>query len=422
MQNDLLSNDVKSEKLKINISDINLLVKKKLLDHQKNYAINGFRKGKVPFNILEKTFGYSFYEKIIQEKINNTLRSYFNENKIHPLFNPSIINSNIDGDILNLEFTYIEMPDVNFNCCVNKEITSYVVDDQVDFNSEEFVNLCIEHFGENISLKSKVKNYDLVELEYSINNLDDNNNYCHNIKKKVVLNSGNLCMQLENKLINNSINEKTQFIIKNDESCKIEELRNKNVQWTISVISISRLIYNDQLISISDIGSYDEFVELIQEIFKSQFQLYNSAFTLLQIANIVLNDSNIKLPQKLFDINIYEYKLKNNIDSSVELNDSIKNKLLNTTKVQFIKDAYKLKYGINIDTKTFKKNLLKSLPDEDSDDNNILNNDQLVNSMKKFAVINSIVYSLYKNVKIINENISVKDCFTKYNEAFIGSI
>ncbi len=111
-------------------------VEKLLKNYQKNAVIPGFRKGAVPYKMIEKQYGKAVLleevNKIIQEELNN----YLKEEKIDILGNPLPVaqdNFNWDADDFQFEFELGLTPQFDINIEEIKNVTQYkiIADDKL---------------------------------------------------------------------------------------------------------------------------------------------------------------------------------------------------------------------------------------------------------------------------------------------------
>lgn len=85
-------------------ADIDVQVVERLKKAQKTVAINGFRKGKVPMNVLQQRFGPSVRQEVLGEVVNKSYGEALAKEEIRPAGQPTIepLDDQQDGE----EFSY----------------------------------------------------------------------------------------------------------------------------------------------------------------------------------------------------------------------------------------------------------------------------------------------------------------------------
>lgn len=110
-------------KIKLTPEDYAEKVSKTLKDQQKQAAMPGFRKGKVPFSLVKKMYGVSVKAQEINQLLNEGIHNYIAENKIDILGNP-LPNEEQDIDWENqesFEFEYNLGLAPSFEVALNKK-------------------------------------------------------------------------------------------------------------------------------------------------------------------------------------------------------------------------------------------------------------------------------------------------------------
>ena len=96
-------------------SEIEAKVVEKLEAVRPSAQLPGFRKGKVPLPLLRQRFGKSLMGEVMQEMVDETLSSHFQNSGHRPAAQPDVkmLNESFDeGDDLSLEFSYEMLPQV----------------------------------------------------------------------------------------------------------------------------------------------------------------------------------------------------------------------------------------------------------------------------------------------------------------------
>lgn len=96
-------------------AEIENKIDEKIATVRKDFTMKGFRKGKAPVSLLKKMFGKSVMGEVMQELVDDTLRSHFEESGHRPAAQPDvkIVNEDFqEGDDLDVEFSYEMMPEI----------------------------------------------------------------------------------------------------------------------------------------------------------------------------------------------------------------------------------------------------------------------------------------------------------------------
>ena len=110
---------LKEDKLKreysvtVPANDISKQVDEKIVSLSKKVSLPGFRKGKVPLDVVKKKYKDEVLGDVIKEVINKTSQETIKENKLRPALQPSVeITSYEDGSDLTFKISVEVMPDV----------------------------------------------------------------------------------------------------------------------------------------------------------------------------------------------------------------------------------------------------------------------------------------------------------------------
>jgi len=96
-------------------SEIETKVTSKLMEARGTMELKGFRKGKVPLDLLRKRFGQSLMGETLQEVVDGTVRDLVSEKEHRPAMTPDVKMTNEDfkeGDDIALTVAYELLPDV----------------------------------------------------------------------------------------------------------------------------------------------------------------------------------------------------------------------------------------------------------------------------------------------------------------------
>lgn len=102
-------------------------------------SLPGFRKGKVPFHIVKKQFGGLLQEHAIEEAAQNSFQIAVEEDKIHLISRPELLNVNMNNGVVKFHFSYGVYPEVILN-----EYKGLTIDEPVHTVTEEEIEARIQ--------------------------------------------------------------------------------------------------------------------------------------------------------------------------------------------------------------------------------------------------------------------------------------
>lgn len=141
-------------------------IKKSFEKNKKDVKVNGFRPGKVPYEIFIKNFGIeSLFSDAIDSLIDKAYNEALEKSSIVPVVKPGVEISSISSEEIEYNFTFIGKPEVN----IKKYKGLKVEKDKVEVSEEEIneeINHLLEHYAELVIKDGKVENNDTVIIDY----------------------------------------------------------------------------------------------------------------------------------------------------------------------------------------------------------------------------------------------------------------
>jgi trigger factor len=133
---------------------------------QKNLAIDGFRKGKVPRSVYEKKFGKeSLFLDAADEVLQGAYLKAMTESKLLPVVQPSVDLTSIDENGVEFKFTIITKPEVK----VKKYSGLKIAEEKVEVTKEEIdheISHILEHYAEMATKDGKIENGDIAIIDF----------------------------------------------------------------------------------------------------------------------------------------------------------------------------------------------------------------------------------------------------------------
>jgi len=300
-ENDEVVLEVEVEKTEVNTELV-----KTYNDLSYKVKIPGFRKGKIPRNILEMHLGKEyFYEKTSEELIEKTYYDAIKQSKIEPIDRPKIkvIQSEEDKPLI-YEITVKVKPEVkmgSFDKINVKKETVKVSDKDVDIEllkiQDSQAKLVIVK-----DAKAKEGNFLMIDSESFVDGkpLKD-----AKMSKQLIELGKNIPPEINKQLIGSSVGEEKDILIKIPKESEDKELAGKDITYKIKVLEIKE----KELSEINDdfakkFGKYenlDEFKESIKNSLKDRAESISKNKYETELINKVEEVCEVKLPEVLVD-------------------------------------------------------------------------------------------------------------------------
>ena len=206
--------------------------------NKKKVKMDGFRPGKVPFDMYVKKNGY---EPLYEDAINNVLAPAFDkaldESKLEPVVQPTVDIKNISKDKIDLKFTIITKPDVN----IKKYKDLKIKKEKLEVTKEEIeheIEHLLEHYAELVVKDGKALDGDTVVIDYegSIDGVPFEGGKAENYS--LVLGSDTFIPGFEEQLIGMDKEEEKDIKVTFPEDYQAEDLRGKDAIFKVKVHEI----------------------------------------------------------------------------------------------------------------------------------------------------------------------------------------
>ena len=87
-------------------------MKKHVLTHFKDAKVDGFRPGKVPASVIEKTFKNEINEQILNHLISDAYREAVTSNELRPIADIKLEKFDVKEDLAEATFTIPVLPEI----------------------------------------------------------------------------------------------------------------------------------------------------------------------------------------------------------------------------------------------------------------------------------------------------------------------
>lgn len=388
--------------ISINKNEYKEKIEKLILEKKKNLQINGFRKGKVPINIIRNQYEDTLTKKYIEKLVKKYIDEYLYKEKIEILGDVLLIKQEInDSDDISFQFEIGILPEVKLeinNISIdyyhilfsNEKINEYIKKIKNYFNTIEYDKFINENdiiiIGVEVILKNKKsfnKDYHFIfkEMPKSIQLLLINNN--NNINKAFYINSKDFFLKLKH--LNNTV----KYNFKEHIPIKIFIKKIYHTNKNINNYNYFNKIYGQNVIK-----SEEDFISKIKLEIDKIFSIKSDELLINSLISILINKTKINLPknflerwiQKKYFLPIEKAKEEyKNIEQEI-CKKLIKNKL------------YKIYNIENININKEKNNLENIIA-------KIINNED-----------NIYFFSKYKNISTLKKKLKIKNKYCSLDE------
>lgn len=279
----------------------------------KDLEISGFRKGKVPFEILEKNIGK---EKILKETalrlIDEGYRKIILKENLEPIGEPviKILKLSLgDSFIFEIE-TWIILPP---NLPNYREIVKEIKRKKIEVEEKEVEETIIwlqKSRAKILPKREKAEEGDLVEIEYKSSEIEKGKVF----EDRFVLGEGKLINNLESEILGMREGEEKKIKVSFPKDFKNEELRGKKVEIFLKLkklFSFSLPEINDEFAK--SLGNFQDLSDLkksIQEGIKKEKELEEKKRIIGEILDKISQKTEVEIPEILIEKE-KEFQLQN---------------------------------------------------------------------------------------------------------------
>ncbi len=300
---------IEMDKLKVNSS-----LDKIYNDTSYQIKIPGFRKGRIPKNILNLHLGKEyFYDKTAEKLIPECYLEAINKNNIHPINQPEIKVTQIEEDKpLIFEATVQVKPEVKLGSF--DKIT--IQKEDVKVNGTD-VNNEIKKIQENLAkLKvvkdRKAKKGDLLVIN-SEGYIEGKGIEGSKVEKQIIQLGKNIPPEFNNELIGCSAGEEKEIKILIPKDVKDKKIAGKEITYKVKVFEVKEKelpeLNEDFLKTVGNYKTLDDFKKDIKDKLKKQVEMINKNNYERKLLEKVTEVCEVKVPKVLIEREV-EYMMK----------------------------------------------------------------------------------------------------------------
>lgn len=402
--------------LKVEVSDgyFNKSLNKAYKNISEKAKIPGFRKGKIPYEIIDLNYGKDYVlSEAANIAISNLYPEIIEDIDLKPIDYPKV---DIDGEIvqnkpLNFLITVEVEPEAELSDYVGIEVEGFpveVTDEEVDKQIENLRDkfAALEPIGEtDVSKKGDIMTIDFVG---TINGIE----FEGGSSKDYVLEigAGTLFKEIENALEGRKKGEEVKVNVKIPEEATDKDIAGKNAKFNINIKEIKRKVVpelnSEFLKDIGDFENIDSLRQFIRTNLEQQKKNLRRDKILSDIVDSLVKNSKIDIPDIMIENEIKS--LKNNFEEELNSQKITKEQYLNYFNIteETFEENIKKEALINIKEYIIFNTLEKELNNkiEPTDDEIKAEKEDLINNLKKVEDKNKLKEYLdtpqgIKNVK-----------------------
>jgi len=350
---------------------INKLTEEKIGNLRGSINISGFRKGKVPLNLIKKKYGDSIQDEILSKFLDKNIKEIIIKEKLKPISTPTIkkkSDENVDIFLINFEiFPIIQVKHTSFDLeKPTVEISEKDIDGIIDNIKNEF--------GNWIKVDRKSEIGDKIKIQYKIFKNQEEKSVLKTQEKEIELKNKNIVEFAEKSfdisLLKYSVNEIKQVKINENKSSE---------EYTID-LKILHISKKEKLSSYKDIAkiikcpsdNIKEIRKQIKENTDKQIDEISNNYLKNEVLRKLYEKNKFNIPNSILQNqdqsleNDYDKtSLKQKITIELLIKEIIKKESLTIKKVE-IQNKLEELYKINPELKSdkIKDNLIKNVKNE----------------------------------------------------------
>ena len=284
-------------------------INKELLNIAKKVKIDGFRKGKIPINIVVQRYGISAINDVIKNLMEQNFINFINTNKIHLV----AIDNYIPGEYKeNLDFTYSVkfeiFPEIQINDFSNIKINKPLVTIS-NTDIDQIIFTLRKQYSKWIDTKKKAKIGDRVTIDFVgfINGKKIQDKKTFNFK--MILGNNNMISAFNDGIINHNAGDNFIVNVKYPTDYKDKSLQGKDVNFNVILKKVEKEELpklNKEFIENLNIkdGSINSLREEIHNSVIIELKVITRNYIKNQIIDYFLVHHKIDLPVTLMNLEI----------------------------------------------------------------------------------------------------------------------
>ena len=373
---------------------------------QKNAKIDGFRKGKVPLEVIIKKFQGSADSEVAENIVRSSYMEALNEKKLYPISEPEVNFDNKIERLKPLKYT------VKFDISPTIELGEYknlsVKENEckiVNSDIENELQMLRERYA-TVSKKEKgepAEKDDYVRAEIKIIDTNDKSEAVNTDPKQisVIIGKGTEDYDFDDDIIGMKVDDDKEVAKKYAKDYTEKELAGKKVKYLLKVLEISKLnlpsLDDEFAKDLGDFKTLDDVRNKIKEDFEGFSKAKAKTLVNKELINKIQESSKFDLPESMIlrEMESLKYRIESNMGgrgidelfSKGVLNKEDFTKRIREEAVQNIKSTLTLleiakKENLKVPEEKY-KDLIKSYSEKSAKSIEEIEKDIEVNSMRE---------------------------------------
>ena len=291
------------------------VIDKKILDKQPTFEIAGFRKGKVPINIIKSKIGPQVENEVLNEEISKNISEIGEKEKIESLIQPDVQFK----DSYNFSLSFFLKPDIKIDDLKTSEIEKI---------SAEVTDKDIDDFREKVrkeyySLESIEVSDDSSVIDFEILNFEE--------EQKKIFSQKEVRIDLNTKTEEETFLDLKKVLLKIKNKSEFS-MTTKGIKIDCVIKDIHKKIFpktDDELIKILKMDTVKDLNNKITEKLNEDVNYLQKEFFIESLLKVLSEKKKIDIHQEVVDL---ELKRKYQVDTST-LKDEHKERVDNLKKL-----------------------------------------------------------------------------------------
>lgn len=330
--------EVKNEKLKreykviIPLSAINEKKNERLKELSKTTTVKGFRKGKVPMEILDKTHGVGVLAEIAEKLINDTSAEVIKEKNLDPLTEPKLDVIKFEpGQDVEYSISFEAKPDFELLDLEAIKLNRYNIKTTDEIIEETTASLLENNKSfEPLKTPRAAKKGDQLVIDYvgKVDNKEFNGGSANDAK--LVLGSKQFIPGYEEQLEGAKKGDTVLVKVTFPADYNHKDLAGKEAEFEVNVKDIlkeKKAELDDELLGKFNCKTVKEFKNNITSMLESQYKEVSKTKMKKELFDVIDNHYSFELPESMVKTELqsltaqYKQDLKNSPDSEEELTE-----------------------------------------------------------------------------------------------------